>query len=116
MHRFVWALATAVLWVSVWSSTATAQADRTPKDGYELFIQCSALNSTFNQGVCLGYLGAVIDQEVGAPAPRFCMPADVPLAEAQDAFVAAFDARQVPRGTNAIDAAVQVLTIQYPCG
>ena len=96
--------------------TAQAQSAGIGKDGYELFIQCSARHSAFNEGVCLGYLGGAIDAHLStAETPSFCLPEDERLAAVQDAYVAAFESRTVPRGTDAADAVLAVLTAAYPC-
>ena len=98
------------------TGTAKAQSAAMGKDGYELFIQCSARHSAFNEGVCLGYLGGAIDALMSAAeTPRFCLPEDARLAAVQEAYVAAFSSRTVPRGTDAADAVLAVLTTAYPC-
>ena len=98
------------------TGTAQAQSAAIGKDGYELFIQCSARHSAFNEGVCLGYLGGAIDALVSAAeAPGFCLPEGAPLAAVQEAYVAAFANRTVPRGTDASAAVLTVLTAAYPC-
>ena len=96
--------------------TAQAQSAGIGKDGYELFIQCSARHSAFNEGVCLGYLGGAIDAlRLAAETQAFCLPDGTPLAAVQEAYVAAFDNRTVPRGTDAADAVLAVLAATYPC-
>ena len=98
------------------AGTAQAQSAGIGKDGYELFIQCSARHSAFNEGVCLGYLGGAIDALLlTAETPAFCLPEGAPMAAVQEAYVAAFDSRTVPRGTDAADAVLAVLTAAYPC-
>ena len=95
---------------------AAAQPSATGKDGYELFIQCSSLNSMINQGVCLGYLGAVVDQHHAlADPPQFCVPDGEPLGAIQGAYIAAYEARAVQRGLPAAVAATRVLAAAYPC-
>ena len=95
---------------------AQAQSGGIGKDGYELFIQCSARHSTFNEGVCLGYLGGAIDTLLlAAGTPAFCLPEGTALATVQEVYVAAFDSRSVTRGTDAADAVLAVLVAAYPC-
>lgn len=96
-------------------AAAAAQSATTGKDGYELFIQCDSDNSAFNQGVCLGYLGAVVDLEVAGGEPDFCVPPGEPLSALQHAYVAAYQSGAVPRGAAAAVSAVEILRAAYPC-
>ena len=96
-------------------AVAAAQSATTGKDGYELFIQCDSDNSAFNQGVCLGDLGALVDLEAATAEPDFCVPADEPLSVLQRAYVAAFQSGGIPRGTSATAAALQILAAAFPC-
>ena len=110
MHRII-ALALACA-----ASPALAQTTDTGKDGYELFIQCDARHAMFNQGVCLGYLGGVIDAHSAIGDPRrFCVPDGEPLSTIQDIYIDAYEARRLSGGTPAAVAVATILGQTYPC-
>lgn len=93
----------------------TAQDD---KGGQELWAQCQAINSPFQQGVCLGYLGAVIDTVNRAatdPQSAFCLPEDYPTGRVREDFMAYLDANRDARDLPAADAIRAMIVSRFPC-
>ena len=95
---------------------SAARADGTDKNAYELFAQCTSEHSPFNQGVCLGYLSAVIDHaSAGQATPSFCLPESFRLSDAVEGFVAYMDGNRSARSATATAAALASLERAYPC-
>ncbi len=82
------------------------------KGGQELWAQCQAINSPFQQGVCLGYLGAVLDA-VGRDSDA-CLPEDYPPGRLREDFLAFLDANRDARDLPADDAVLAMLVDTYP--
>lgn len=91
-------------------------ADGIEKNAYELFAQCSSTHSSFNQGLCLGFLAGTIDMYAAAGDDRrFCLPQDFRLADAQAGYISYMQENRTARGALAVTAVVDSLARRYPC-
>ena len=90
---------------------ATAAEDG--KSGQELWAQCQAINSPFQQGVCLGYLGAVLDT-AGRDGDA-CPPEDYPTGRVREDLLAFLEADRQARDLRADAAVLAMLVSTYPC-
>ena len=109
-----WVKWLAVLFLAVLPVPAAAQEG---KGAQELWAQCQAINSPFQQGVCLAYLGAVMDLLAlgDAAEGRACPPEDYPTGRVREDYIAFLEANRDVRDKIAAAAVVTMLVSVYPC-
>ena len=83
------------------------------KGGQELWAQCQAINSPFQQGVCLGYLGAL--QDGAGRQGDACLPEDYPTGRVREDFLAFMEANREARDLPAAEAVLAMLVSTHPC-
>ena len=111
--------AAAVIAAALLSTVAgEAVADGFDKTAYDLYQQCDTVTSRFLQGVCLGYIGAVVGAAQAVPGddPAFCLAADTTPQQVRRQFMADIEARAVDRSAPAHSAIAATLAARYPCG
>ena len=89
--------------------TAAAQDG---KGAQELWAQCQAVNSPFQQGVCLGYLGGAFD--AAGRTGEACLPEDYPTGRLREDFLAFLEANRDARDLPAAEAVLAMLLSTYP--
>ena len=109
-------MAVAFAAVALVAASGGLRADGTEKNAYELFAQCSSTHSSFNQGLCLGFLAGTIDMYAAVgDNRRFCLPQDFRLADAQAGYISYMQENRAARGVLAVMAVVDSLARRYPC-